>query len=561
MQTSRWLWCAAIVTTAACSDRSASTTSAAGGDVGGTLIITQPGAEPTPLLPPLSDDEISRLVVDQVYDRLAKMPATMNTVGDAGYEPQLAKSWQWSRDSMSIAFSIDPRARWHDGQPVRASDVVYTFRVDKDPKTATQLTGILANIDSVTARDSLTAVVWFHRRTPEQFYDFVYQVYVMPEHVLKGIANDALRTSDVVRKPVGSGRFRFSQWVPGQRIELLADTANYRGRAKLDRVLISFTTDPAVSLSQLLTGQADLQLNIPVTVLPQIDSSRTVRVLRYPGTGFSYLGMNLRDPKRPTAPHPIFGDRNVRRALAMAIDREAMLRNVFDTLGVLGLGPFARSLMDTTVKQISFDRAHAAALLDSAGWRPGSGADATRMKNGRPLAFGLLVPTSSSFRMRYGVLIQEQLKAVGARVDLENVDISTFISRVTPHNFDAAMFSTGTDPSRAGITQNWGTSGMAQGGQNAVSYSNRAFDAVVDSAVTTFDKSRSDALYHRALQTLVDDAPAVFLYDVLNLAGIHKRVRPAALPADAWWANLADWWIPANERIDRDRIGLRSAQQ
>lgn len=551
---------AAFAFVAACSSSDRGTSNAAGtGDVGGTLIITQPGAEPTPLLPPLSDDEVSRLVVDQVYDRLAKMPASMNTVGDVGYEPQLAKSWQWSRDSLSIAFNIDPRARWHDGQPVRASDVAYTFRVDKDPKTATQLSGILTNIDSVTVRDSLTAVVWYHRRTPEQFYDFVYQVYVMPEHVLKGIANDALRTSDVIRKPLGSGRFRFSRWVPGQRIELLADTANYRGRAKLDRVLISFTTDPAVSLSQLLTGQADFQFNMPVTVLSQIDSSHTIRVMRYPGTGFSYFGMNLRDPKRPNAPHPIFGDRMVRRAIAMAMDRQAMLKNVFDTLGVLGLGPFARSLMDTTVKQIPFDRAHAAALLDSAGWR--LAADGVRAKNGRPLAFTLLAPTSSSFRMRYAVLIQEQLKAVGARVDLENVDVSTFISRVTPHNFDAAMFSTGTDPSRSGITQNWGTSGMAPGGQNAVNYSNRAFDAVVDSAVTTFDKARSDALFHRAFQMLIDDAPAVFLYDVLNLAGIHKRIRPADLRADAWWANLADWSIPANERIDRDRIGLRSPSQ
>jgi len=552
---SRWVCALALASLTACSDRS---TSAGGGDAGGTVIIDFAGTEPTPLFPPFADDAMSRLVVDQVYDRLARISDNLNTVGDQGFTPQLAKSWDWATDSLSIAFHIDPRARWHDGQPVRASDVAFTFAVDKDPKTATQLAAILANVDSVTVRDSLTAVVWYHRRAPEQFYDFVYQVYVFPEHVLKDIPRDALRTSDVLRRPIGSGRFRFVQWVPGQRIEIIADTANYRGRAKLDRVIVSFVTDPGVAITQLLTGQADFYENIPVPALPSVDSSGIAKAIRYPGLGFAYLGMNLRDPKRPTAPHPIFGDRSVRRALSMALDRQSMLRNVFDTLGVIGYGPFAKVLMDTTVTEIPFDRTRAATLLDSAGWRAES--DGVRAKGGRPLAFSLLVPTSSATRMRYAVLIQEQLKAVGARVDIESVDISAFISRTGPHNFDAALFGTGSDPSRAGVKQNWGSESIGPGGQNAVSYANRAFDATVDSAVAAFDPARANALYHRAFQIIVDDAPAVWLYDVLNVAGAHKRLRTTGMRADTWWAGLADWSIPANERIDRDRIGLRSAQ-
>lgn len=553
---SRWICALALASLTACSDRSST---AGGGDTGGTVIIDFAGAEPTPLFPPFSDDATSRLVVDQIYDRLATIGENLNTVGDAGFTPRLAERWDWAKDSLSIAFHINPRARWHDGQPVRASDVAFTYAVDKDPKTATQLSAILANVDSVTVRDSLTAVVWYHKRTPEQFYDFVYQVYVFPEHVVSGIARDALRSSDVIRRPIGTGRFRFVQWVPGQRIELIADTANYRGRAKLDRMILSFVTDPGVAITQLLTGQADFYENIPVPALPTIDSSATVRAIRYPGLGFAYMGMNMRDPKRANAPHPLFGDRSVRRAFTMALDRQAMLRNVFDTLGVLGYGPFARTLMDTTVAQIPYDRGHAAALLDSAGWR--AGADGMRAKGGRPLAFGLLVPTSSATRMRYAVLIQEQLKAVGARVDIESADISAFISRTAAHNFDAALHGTGSDPSRAAVKQNWGTESIGPGGQNADRYSNPTFDATVDSAVAAFDPARANALYHRAFQIIVDDAPAVWLYDVLNVAGAHKRIRTTGMRADNWWAGLADWSIPANERIDRDRIGLRSAQQ
>jgi peptide/nickel transport system substrate-binding protein len=207
----------------------------------------------------------------------------------------------------------------------------------------------------------------------------------------------------------------------------------------------------------------------------------------------------------------------------------------------------------------SFDRAHAAALLDSAGWR--AGADGIRAKNGRPLAFSLIVPTSSAPRMRYAVLIQEQLKSIGARMDIESMDISSFITRSEEKKFDAAMGSTQTDPSISGIKQNWGTEGMAKGGQNYGSYSNPRFDALIDSALTSFDAARSKQLAHRAYQTLVDDAPAVWLYDVLKIAGVHRRVRRVETSrADGWWTDVADWWIPANERIDRDRIGLRPAQ-
>lgn len=549
--------CSLLFLSGACAERAGTAGRAA---AGGTIVVVVPGNEPSPLFPPLSIDIVSRILVDQIYDRLAEIGPGMNTQGDAGFQPRLARSWTWSPDSLSIAFAIDPRARWHDGQPVRASDVAFTVSLDKDPKTATQLTAILANVDSVTVRDSLTAVAWFHKRTPEQFYDFVYQMHVLPEHVLKDIPRDKLGTSEVIRNPIGTGRFRFARWEPGVRIELVADTANFRDRAKLDRVIVALAADAGSAITQLMGGQADFYENLPPDLIKQLDTAK-VRPVRYPGTNYTYMGMNQRDPKRLTAPHPIFSDRQVRRALSMALDRQSMLKNVFDTLGVLGSGPFSRGLADTTITLLPFDRAHAAALLDSAGWRPGP--DGIRAKAGHPFAFTLLAPTSSSFRMRYAVMIQEQLKSIGVRLDIESLDFTGFVARLEAKTFDAAMMTTNADPARGGIKQNWATEGIGKGLQNQVSYSSRTFDALIDSAITTFDKRRADQYAHRAYQALVDDAPAVWLYDVLTIAGAQKRLRPEGMRPDGWWMGLADWWIPANERIERDRIGLRpvTAQQ
>jgi peptide/nickel transport system substrate-binding protein len=553
MRLSRCPYGLLLFSVVACADRGAS----GGGEAGGTLVVAV-GGNAAPVLPPVSHDVFSRAVADQVYDRLADMGPDLNTLGDKGFTPRLARSWAWSADSLSIAFAIDPRARWHDGTPVRASDVRFTFDLVKDPTSATSLTGMIANIDSVTVRDSLTAVAWYHRRTPEQFYDLVYQLHVLPEHVLKDLAHDKLETADINTKMIGSGRFRLARFEPGVRIEVVADTLNYRGRPKLDRVVWAIASDAGAAVTQLFSGQADLIEILPPQMVPRADSTGSIRVVRYPSLGYAYMGMNQRDSKRPGGPHQVLGDRNVRRAISMGLDRQAMLKNVFDTLGIIGVGPYPRVLADTTVRVLPFDRERAAALLDSAGWR--AGADGMRSKNGRPLAFSILVPTSSAPRMRYAVLIQEQAKSIGLRVDIESMDFQTFQNRLNNRAFDAMISLWQPDPNVASIKEVWGTEGIARGGQNIVSYSSRTFDALIDSASTVFDAARAKQYAHRAYQTLVDDAPAVFLYDNLTLAGMHKRLRPVEMRANGWWFGLADWSIPASERIERDRIGLRPAQ-
>jgi peptide/nickel transport system substrate-binding protein len=543
-----------LVLVAACGDRAATNGDAA---TGGTIVIVQPATGSSPMIPSHAVDNVGRFITDNLYERLAEIGPELNVVGDRGFTPRLARSWQWAADSMSIAFSLDPRARWHDGRPVRASDVRFTVDLLKDPRAPTQYTSTLGNVDSVSVRDSLTAVAWFRRRSPEQFYDMTFQVYVMPEHLLKDIPRASLANSPAAQNPIGSGRFRFAKFDPGVRVELVADTAHYRGRPKLDRVIIAFAADPASAITQLLSGQADFYESIPPDVLPRLDSSATVRPVPFPSLQYGFAWFNWRDRGRPAAPHPILSDRRVRQAIAMALDREAMLRNVFGTRGTLASGPFVRALADTTVKLPSFDRAHAAALLDSAGWVPG--ADGTRMKGGRPLALGIMFPASSVPRRAYGVLMQEQLKTIGIRADVEAVEFTAFVDRLGKGNFDIVLNVFQTDPSRSSMTQQWGAAGLPPAGQNFTRYSNRAFDALVDTAARSFDPARADQYYHRAIQSLVDDVPAVFLYDVLSIGGAHKRLRTENLRANGWWLNVADWWIPAAERIDRDRIGLRPA--
>ena len=532
---------------------------------GGTVIIAA-SADPVDVFPPFVGDESGAVVRDLVFDRLALIGPELTTVGDKGFTPQLAKSWTWSPDSLSIAFSIDPKARWHDGKPVTAADVQYSFRAFTDPKAASLVAPLLTNIDSVSVRDSSTAVFFFKKRMPEQFYDVAYQIYIVPEHVYGKVPFDSLRTSPVTRTPIGSGRFRFVSWKPDVQMELIADTSNYRGRPKLDRLILA-PADPTTGMTQILTGQADFIRAFPIDHRSELDSSKVARGLASPVQQYAFLGLNPYAPKSRRAPHPIFGDIRVRRALSMAVDRAGMLRNVFGDLGRISHGPFpmGQTTSDSTLRLPSYDTVAAAALLDSSGWRRGP--DGMRSKNGRPLRFSILVPNTSVTRMQYAPLLQEQFHRIGAAASIDQVDNKTYLDRVVTNgdhagNFDTILNTFQPDPSVSGAKQNWSTEGIGgPAGQNWMLYSNKTVDAALDSAVAAFDPAKAKSYSSRAFQQIVDDAPAIWLYDVVFVSGVNRRLAVPPLRTDGWQMNLADWSIPAAQRIDRDNIGLTPAKK
>lgn len=529
---------------------------AADGAGGGTVIVAMP-SDAGSLFPLLIADETGKAVSDLMFDHLAQIDDNLSTFGDAGFEPRLAKRWDWARDSMSIAFHLDPAARFHDGTPVTASDVRYTFRIASDTAVGSSTTPLISNIDSVTVVDSLTPVFWFKRRSPEQFYDAVYQLAIVPEHVYGKVAPAELKTSDVARQPVGSGRFRMVKWEPGVRIELIADTVNYRGRAKVDRVIFMLAQAPTAAATAMLTGQIDFYSAFPIDQAPQLDSSSVARRLPYFQNGYGYMGINAFDRKSRTRPHPILADIAVRRALSMSLDRASMLANVFNNGGSLGQGPFpsGAAMADTTLRGPTYDTTAAKAALDAAGWSPGPAG--VRMKNGRPLKIELLVPTSSLIRLRYAELIQEQLNRVGFQVEVARAAPPQFGPRLQTGDFDLMILAINTDASVTGTKQFWSSEAIGQ--QNYLAYQNQSVDANLDSASRALDLVAMRRYASRAYQQIMDDVPAVWLYSAGTVAAVNRRIEIAPFPRDGWWGHLADWSIPADKRIDRDRIGLRPA--
>jgi peptide/nickel transport system substrate-binding protein len=552
MRPSTLLLTASVLAVAACSSNEGSR----GGNnntYGGTFIYSAIG-DATDLFPVYIGDQNGRMVADLVFERLADIGPHLSTLGDKEFTPRLAKSWDWAKDSMSIAFHLDPRARWHDGKPVTAADVRYSFRTFADPKAASPAGPLLGNVDSVQVRDSLTPVVWYKKHLPEEFYNFVYQIWIIPEHVYGSIPPAQLHTSPQTKQLIGSGPYRFVRWQPRVRIDLVADTANYRGRPKLDRIVMTPLADPNAGITQILTGQTDFLQAFPADQLDKLDSSKVARRLDMPTRGYTWLGFMPMQRKQNSGSHRIFGDVRVRRALSMAVDRKAMLQNVFGSAGLIGHGPFPSvvAYADTNLKLLPYDTTAAKALLDSAGWR--AGANGMRSRNGVPLKFSITTTATSLFRRRYSVLLQEAFKRVGAQADIDVVDGPTFANRLFSGDFDAIIGTFNPDPDVGGAKQTWGTESI--GTTNWLKYSNRKVDALLDSAVASFDPAKSHAYSSRAFQQIVDDAPAIWLYDLTFNNAINRRIQVVEPIIPDFWMQLPQWSIPADKRIDRDRIGV-----
>ncbi|HVT40252.1 MAG TPA: ABC transporter substrate-binding protein [Gemmatimonadaceae bacterium] len=520
--------------------------SACAGDAsshGRSLIIAR-AADADNLLPPVGRTLVGKAVADALFDKLADIGPQLNTIGDGGFRPRLAQRWEWSPDSLQVTFHLNPRARWHDGRPVRASDVRFAFSVYTDTVVGASGGGDLRlALDSISVADSLTAIAWFKGRSPEHFYILVTTLVPLPEHLLGKTPRDSLGTSAFGRQPVGSGPFRLVRWQPQERIEIAAVDSFYRGRAKIDRIIYTVSPDMAAASRKFLAGEADFLEQLTPDVAADAAKHSDLRVVPYGAFDYGFVRLNLRDGAT-ARPHPLFGDRALRRALTMALDRREMVHSVFDSLALVGIGPFVRAQWssDTTLAQLPFDRPAAARALDSLGWR--AGPDSRRARNGRPLAFTVLVPSSSRNRGRLAVLLQEQLRQLGVKVNIEALDFTAFIARLHKHDFDALVDGIHPSESPSGVRDSWSSAGIRKGtGPNYSWYANPGFDAQVDSAVNSIDVRTARAHYRAAYQIIIDDAAAIWLYEPVAMAGVNKRLRTGTLHPNAWWSDLAEWTV------------------
>jgi peptide/nickel transport system substrate-binding protein len=509
----------------------------------GNSIVIVTGQQPTTPIPTLMEGAAASQgnieLADQLFLRLAGLGPTMLTAGDRGFVPLLARSWT-RRDSVTLVFDLDPRAQWQDGVPVTSRDVVFSFQRAQNPAVAPRLATLLQHITAVTAEGDRRVVFRFSHPYSEQLYDATFHVAPLPAHLLDTLPPDAIARSSFVTQPVGSGPYRLVRIVPGQFAELAANEKFFLGHPKISRVIIRFATDPDARLNLLLSGQADAMDNVipPLDNVRRVSADSSLRMIPVPSPAVGFLLFNQRDPGDTSRPHPILSDPRVRRAITLALDRFSMVRVVFGSYGEVPYGPVSPVLWirHGAPKPPPQNVAESRRLLAAAGWRDTDG-DGTLDRGGQPLALRLSLPNTSAVRRQFALLVQEQLRQVGIRIELSQMEFPVWIERRTAGNFDIDFGSTSQDPSPSGLSQGW----TCSGGTNVGHYCNPRVDSLMERAVLTRDHPAE--AWRQVLQQIEADAPATFLYAPTYVYAVRRRFRDVTISPASSWQRLWEWSV------------------
>ncbi len=257
---------------------------------------------------------------------------------------------------------------------------------------------------------------------------------------------------------------------------LAADTAG-PDRPGLRRAIWRFTGDPDAALNLVLSHEADLlETAIGPERASRAAAASGMRVISYPSAAYGFLGFNLFDRRR-SGPHPVLGDRETRRGLAMGVERSVLARSVFGEEAKAPPGPMSRLLWiwSDSIRTLPYDTVAARTTLEAAGWRLGGG-ETIRRRGSQRLAFDILVPSTSGSRRQLAVQLQEAWRRLGAEVTVTAVDFAVFQERLGKGQFDSYIGAWLDEPTPRGLADQWSRAGWAA--INHGRYDSPSFDSL-----------------------------------------------------------------------------------
>ncbi|ACU37360.1 ABC transporter substrate-binding protein [Actinosynnema mirum] len=458
--------------------------------------------------------EVGRLMYDflTAYDQRDQTPV-----------PALADRWSSSEDRLTWTFHVPEGRKWSDGQDITADDVAFTYDLMmRDTTAATANGSFTADFESVTASADGREVVI--RTKQPQATMLALDVPIVPEHVWSEVTDVGDYTND--QGPVvGSGPFVLTEHKPNEFIRFAANKTYWRGAPKYDSLVFVYykTTDAAAQA--LAKGEVDLVNRLGPAQFDSLEGAEGVTRNKANGRRFNELVLNSGAATNTGEPigdgHPALRDLVVRRAIAQAIDRDAIIARVNNGYAQRGTGPIppvfpAYHLPQPDPDPLPHDPAAANAALDAAGYA--RGADGTRAKDGRPLRLRLLGHASRAYDEQAAEFVKGGLAAIGVAVDVQIVSDNQLNESATAGTFDLVFSGWGTNPDPDFIlslhtcAQRPGADG--KGGTTDTFFCDPEYDALHARQRAEFDQAKRADLVKQMQRRFYEQVPAVVLgYD------------------------------------------------
>ena len=467
---SPWLSCLTLACSASATSR------------GGTIIFAS-GADLQSINPLFTTHPLARQV-----QRYVLLTTLVQYDSALTIQPYLARSWEWSDDSLTLTWHLTTAVHWHDGAPTTARDAAWTVEAARDPATGYPRSSDLADVAAVTARDDSTMSVTF-RAPPHGIPDVFTDLAILPAHLLDRVPRSQLRDAAWNQAPVGNGPFRFVSHTPNRRWVFAANRefpAALGGPPRVDRLVIAVVDEPTTKLAALTSGELDFA-GIQPAHASFVRRDPRLAVIEYPLLFTYALVFNTR--RTP------FNDVAVRRAISLAVDRPAIVNGYLFGFGTVATSPVAHVPADT---------AEAGPDL----------AAARRLLGGRTVHLELLTVGSGEAALEQ--MLQNQLAAIGVHIAIRQLELPTFLDRVQGpgHDFDAAVMGISGDLGLGQLAPVLATAGLAH----------------------TDDRATM-------LRLFADSMPAAFLYHAGGVQGMNRRVQGVHMDVRGELATLRRWYV------------------
>lgn len=456
---------------------------------------------PTTMDPGLSTDLYSQ----QVYSHVLEGLLQLDTEGVA--RAALAESWTPSADGRVWTFKLRQNVKFHDGTDFTADDVKFTLERILNPETRSPQRGLLSQISTVEAVDRHTVRITTRAAFTPILTALAQAAYILPRAYHTRVGRE------FARRPVGTGPYKWVEWIPDERIVLEANPDYYSGRPSMDRVQFRFIPEASVRLAELESGGTDLIAGIPAQDLRRLRVSLLVDLHEVVGTNYRLMAFN-------TSVKP-YDDIRVRQAIAHAVDKKKIIDVVWKERGAMAEGPIPPTswAYDDRFKGLGFNLNRAKQLMAEAGHASG-------------FEMNYLIQETEEVRQEAPLLI-DMLKQINITMKVTSVDFPTLLDRLLKTNYDVLRVGWTTSPEPDSLLYSpFHTSAI--GGFNFTKYRNPRVDELLDRGRTVTNQGARVRIYRDAERMIVQDAPMVFIFHERRMYATRKAVQGFKPHVSGW---------------------------
>lgn len=390
------------------------------------------------LHPHLYTDVYSGLISGYIYDFLATTSAI-----DGTPVPSLADYWELAEDGVTYTFHIAENATWHDGEPVTADDVIFSFdAMVAEESLSVRRSTVVDALASYSKVDQHTVQLVSNGPWATFIYDTAMITGIVPQHIWQNVpvgewGSDPGATGQDATRVIGSGPFRFVEWVLGDHATIERNPSYWNAEQApiIDRFIYRVVADPSSAVASLQTGEVDI-IEVPPSSAGELSQDPNLTVVSYDTTGFNYFYPNLEESQNLP-----FRDVNVRRALMYALDRDVIAETVYQGFAIRAVGTQPVLSVAFAPEQVDvdyvYDPEQARSLLEAAGWTLGD--DDIRTKDGERLSFELLYSEGAATYEVQIPYMQQAWRAVGVEMLPTAIPFPTLIESVNAGNFEMAI--------------------------------------------------------------------------------------------------------------------------